>query len=75
VSVNFGATPFTFDIQAYEEDILAEFETLVRCSDIPPLPVINLVRQHLAFSGMHLSLQALDKHVSDFFVSNSAADF
>jgi hypothetical protein len=68
VSVNFGASPFTFDIQAYEEDILAEFEAAVSSCDLPPLPLINMVRQHLAFSGMHASLQALDKQVKDFFV-------
>ncbi len=68
VSVNFGASPFTFDIQAYEEDILAEFEAAVSSCDLPPLPLINMVRQHLAFSGMHASLQALDKQVNGIFV-------
>ena len=63
VSVNFGASPFTFDIQAYEEDALAEFEAAVSSCELPPLPLMNMVRQHLAFTGMHASLQALDKQV------------
>ena len=63
VSVNFGASPFTFDIEAYEEDVLAEFEAAVSSSDLSPLPLINMVRQHLAFSGLHASLQALDNEV------------
>ena len=63
VSVNFGASPFTFDIQAYEEDALAEFEAAVSSCELPPLPLMNMVRQHLAFTGMHATLQALDKQV------------
>jgi hypothetical protein len=63
VSVNFGASPFTFDIQSFEEDVLAEFEAAVSSMVLPPLPLINMVRQHLAFSGMHASLQALDNQV------------
>jgi hypothetical protein len=63
VSVNFGASPFTFDIQAYEEDALAEFEAAVSSCELPPLPLMNMVRQHLAFTGMYASLQALDKQV------------
>jgi hypothetical protein len=67
VSVNFGASPFTFDVDAYEEDVLAEFEATLSSCDIPPLPLMNMVRQHLAFTGMHASLQALDKQVKFLF--------
>jgi hypothetical protein len=74
ISVNFGASPFTFDIEAYEEDVMAEFEATLSSSDLPPLPLMNMVRQHLAFSGMHASLQALDRQVRFFFGNISFAD-
>ena len=66
ISVNFGAAPFTFDLQSFEDDVLAEFEAAVSSIHLPPLPVLNMVRQHLAFAGMHASLQALDKQVGSF---------
>ena len=75
VLVNFGASPFTFDIEAYEEDVLAEFEATLSSCDLPPLPLMNIVRQHLAFTGMHASLQALDKQVHCFVENDEPQGF
>jgi hypothetical protein len=74
VSVNFGASPFTFDIQSYEEDVLAEFEGIISSSKLPPLSLMKMVRQHLAFSGMHASLQALDQQVTAALALCCSAD-
>ena len=42
---------------------MAEFEAAVSAEAVPALPVINIVRQHLAFGGMWRTLQELDKQV------------
>ena len=42
---------------------MAEFEAAVSGECVPALPVINMVRQHLAFGGMWRTLEELDKQV------------
>ncbi len=44
--------------------MLAEFEGVISSNKLPPLSLMKMVRQHLAFSGMHATLQALDKQVT-----------